>query len=332
MHTLVFSHEQDVDGIFSAAIIKLAYPHCEIILTNYGLENMLLIAEKIRSAVTHGPGTIIIADIGVNEDSHAPVLQALQLSKENGWSNVWLDHHIWPEGPKEKVGQVCEMVLFKESEGVKKCTAELCAERFIPDSKYATLLASMAHRTDFPDSARFPIPPITALISYYLGFPSLKHKLQEVILKNVVGGILWDGQMQADVIEASSLIDASIAKSAKEMIQREFVLPAKEMTVRAMIAKAEPFVNRSMLLGKIMDESKIPIGIAYTDDGKVSIRKRDDAPSFVDCSKIALEFKEGGGHVPAAGGFLRTDPQEAGDNAAIAEIVSALEAYFAKAT
>jgi oligoribonuclease NrnB/cAMP/cGMP phosphodiesterase (DHH superfamily) len=332
MRTLVFSHEQDVDGIFSAAIIRLAFPDCEIILTNYGLENMLFVADKIRSAVSHDGGTIIMADIGANEESYAPLLETLQLAKASGWSNIWLDHHIWPQGPRLELGEVCEMVLFRETDGVKKCTAELCVERFIPENKYAMQLASIAHRTDFPDSARFPIPPITALISYYLGFPALRNRLQDVILRNVVKGILWDSQMQADVMEASYLIEESMAKSVAEMIQKEFQLPDGQMSVRVAIAKADSFVNRSMLLGKIMDESKIPIGIAYTDDGKISIRKKDGAPTFVDCSKIAHEFKEGGGHVPAAGGFLRADPRISGNAVAISEITSALESYFAKIT
>ena len=72
--------------------------------------------------------------------------------------------------------------------------------------------------------------------------------------------------------------------------------------------------------------------IAFTDDGKVSIRKKDDAPAIIDCNNIALEFKEGGGHVGAAGGFLKTDPQNQGDEVAILEITDALKSYFAKST
>ena len=44
---LVFSHEQDVDGLFSAAVLRMIYPQSEVILTNYGFENMVAIKNKI---------------------------------------------------------------------------------------------------------------------------------------------------------------------------------------------------------------------------------------------------------------------------------------------
>ena len=65
-----------------------------------------------------------------------------------------------------------EMVLYPErtrSNAPKKCATELCIERFAPTSLFAKTLGFIAHRTDFPDSSRFPLPPLTGLISYYLG-------------------------------------------------------------------------------------------------------------------------------------------------------------------
>jgi oligoribonuclease NrnB/cAMP/cGMP phosphodiesterase (DHH superfamily) len=259
-----------------------------------------------------------------------PVLRALQYAMEKGAHAIWLDHHVWPEGPRKAIQEMCELVLHSEKDGIKKCASELCAEKFLPDNKLAAQLAAIAHRTDFPDSAKFPIPPLTALISYYLGFPKLRDRLESVILGNVVKGVLWDTQMQADVMDASKLIDDSIAKSVSEMSTKEFVSDHFPGGIRVAIAKSESFVNRSILLGRIMDESPIHVAIGFTADGKVSIRKKDDAPSDIDCSKIALEFREGGGHVGAAGGFLHAAPEKDGDAAAIAEIVNALESYLSK--
>ena len=330
MGALVFSHEQDVDGIFSAAILKIAFPQSEVFLTNYGLEKMTAAAKTIESKVLEGASTIIIADIGVNEESYLPILRALQYAKEKGCNNIWLDHHLWPDGPKQAIEQMCELVLFSEKDGVKKCASELCAEKFVPDNKLAAQLAAIAHRTDFPDSAKFPIPPLTALISYYLGFPDLRDRLHKVILESVVNGVLWDSRMQADVMDASKLIEESIAKSIAAMTSREFLSGRYPGGIRLAIAKSESFVNRSILLGRIMDESPVHVAIGFTDDGKVSIRRKDGAPAEIDCSKIALEFKEGGGHAGAAGGFLHAVPERNGDLAAIAEIVNALESYLSK--
>jgi oligoribonuclease NrnB/cAMP/cGMP phosphodiesterase (DHH superfamily) len=301
-------------------------------LTNYGLEKMTAVGERIRSSVKNGPGTLIIADVGVNEESYAPVFEALEYAQKQGWKSIWLDHHVWPSGPRQEIQKVCELVLYSEKDGVKKCAAELCHERFAPENALASQLAAIAHRTDFPDSAKFPIPPLTALISYYLGFPELRDRLLSVILENVTKGVLWESKMQADVMEGFKLIEASMERSMKGLVSKEFSYAGREPGVRVAVAKSDAFVSRSVLLGRIMDESAIDIAIAYTEDGKVSIRKKDTCPAEIDCSRIALEFKEGGGHVGAAGGFLKTDPLGEGDGAAIQEITDALKSYLSKPT
>src|SRR5688572_9674901 len=340
---LIFSHEQDVDGLFSAAVLRIAYPQSEVILTNYGYQNMLAIKSRILSFTqSHGSGTVIISDIGINYESYLPVYEALSTSKRRGFSNVWIDHHVWPEGMEEKFSPICEMVLRSETEtgrnGLKKCATELCIERFAPASAHAKTLGCIAHRTDFPESVRFPLPPLTGLISYYLGKKELNHKLYSVILDNASRGILWNTEMQEDMIEASRLVDESIMRSIKSMVIKEFHFkpPARieqAGNVRVAIAKADSFVSRSLLLGKIIDESEIDLAMAYTSDGKLSVRRKHGLPEKglqIDCSKVAAAFREGGGHPGAAGGFLKTNIEQNGDEAAIIEIELTIQKYLKK--
>ena len=338
---LIFSHEQDVDGLFSAAVLRMVYPQSEVILTNYGFQNMLAMENKILSFTqSHDSGTVIISDIGINYESYPPVYEALSASKRRGFSNIWIDHHVWPEGMKEKFSAICEMVLRSETEigsnGVKKCATEICIERFAPASAYAKTLGCIAHRTDFPESVWFPLPPLTGLISYYLGEKELNHKLYSIILDNVSRGILWNTEMQEDMIHASRLIDESIMRSVKSMVIKEFDIKSPGTieqvgNVRVAITKADSFVSRSILLGKIIDEFKIDLAIAYTPEGKLSVRRRHGLPEKdlqIDCSKIAAAFREGGGHPGAAGGFLRTNIEQNGDVAARTEIELTIQKYF----
>jgi hypothetical protein len=341
---LIFSHEQDVDGLFSAAVLRMIYPHSEVILTNYGFQNMLAVKNKILSFTqSHDLGTIIISDISINYESYLPVYEAFTTSKQSGFSNVWIDHHVWPEGMEEKFSPICELVLCSESEigrnGLKKCATELCIERFAPASTYAKTLGCIAHRTDFPESTKFPLPPLTGLISYYLGKKELNHKLYSVILDNVSLGILWNTEMQDDMIEASMLIDESIMRSIKSMVIKEFIfkLPGGTVdqvrNVRVAIAKADSFVSRSLLLGKVIDGFEIDLAMAYTPDGKLSVRRRHDLSEKglqIDCSKVAAAFLEGGGHPGAAGGFLKTNIEQNGDGEAIIEIEHTIKKYFEK--
>jgi oligoribonuclease NrnB/cAMP/cGMP phosphodiesterase (DHH superfamily) len=338
---LIFSHEQDVDGLLSAAVLRMAFPYAEVVLTNYGFENMIAIKNKILSFTeSNSSGTIIIADLAANQETYKPICEALDISKQRGFSNVWIDHHSWPPGIKEKFSVICELVLHSqiESEGVKRCATELCIERFALTNTYARTLGDIAHRTDFPDSAKFPLPPLTGLISYYLGKKELNHKLYSTILESVIRGILWNVEMQQDMIEASRLLDASISRSIKSMVIREFdykLLDKSEepRNVVVAIAKADPFVSRSVLLGKISDDLEIDLAMAYTEEGKLSIRRKRrtlENHLLIDCSKIASRFREGGGHVDAAGGFLKTNVEQSGDAAALVEIESTLESYFDK--
>jgi hypothetical protein len=288
-------------------------------------------------------GTIIISDIGINHESYLPVFEALSISKQKGFSNIWIDHHVWPGGMEEIFSPICEMVLYSES-GIgskepKKCATEICNERFAPTSVYAKTLGSIAHRTDFPDSARFPLPPLTGLISYYLGKKELNHKLYSVILDNVCHGILWNTEMQDDMIEASRLIDESIARSINSAVIREFDFKPstsveKEISkVRVAISKADSFVSRSILLGKIIDGNEIDVAIAYTQEGKLSLRRSHrttEGEIQIDCSIIASAFREGGGHPAAAGGFLRSNIEQNGDASALNEIETTIKNYFEK--
>lgn len=338
---LIFSHEQDVDGLFSAAVLRMVYPLSEVILTNYGFQNMLALKNKILSFTkSRNSGTIIISDIGINYESYTHVYEALSASKQRGFSNIWIDHHVWPEGMEEKFAPICEMFIKSESEmgrnELKKCATELCIERFAPASAHAKTLGCIAHRTDFPESVRFPLPPLTGLISYYLGKKELNHKLYSVILDNASRGILWNTEMQEDMIEASRLVDESIMRSIKSMVIKEFHFkpPARieqAGNVKVAIAKADSFVSRSLLLGKIIDESEIDLAMAYTSDGKLSVRRKHGLPEKglqIDCDKVAAAFFEGGGHPGAAGGFLKTNIEQNGDEAAIIEIELTIQKYL----
>ena len=74
---------------------------------------MLAVKDKIISFVEFSkPGIVIIADIGVNEESYMPVYEAMSFAKQKGWKNIWIDHHPWTEHTKNKMGLVSELILL----------------------------------------------------------------------------------------------------------------------------------------------------------------------------------------------------------------------------
>ena len=52
MKVMIFSHESDLDGLYSAAIGLLRYPQAMTIFLGYGLENFQKLGNFIHSA-TH---------------------------------------------------------------------------------------------------------------------------------------------------------------------------------------------------------------------------------------------------------------------------------------
>ena len=68
---LVCSHEQNVDSLFSAAVLRMVYSGSELILTNYAFQNILALKNKILSFIQPRiAGTIIISDTGINYENY----------------------------------------------------------------------------------------------------------------------------------------------------------------------------------------------------------------------------------------------------------------------
>jgi oligoribonuclease NrnB/cAMP/cGMP phosphodiesterase (DHH superfamily) len=104
---LSLTHEQDVDGLFSAAILKNTFPDTLVFLTNYGHKNMQRAATIIKSNVARSSkkGTIIISDLGIDGAQHIDLMKDAAIEARNyGWDFVWIDHHVWSEEIKKKVG------------------------------------------------------------------------------------------------------------------------------------------------------------------------------------------------------------------------------------
>jgi len=70
MKIMIFSHESDLDGLYSATIGLLRYPQAMTIFLGYGAENFQKLGDFIYSATHYSPerGLIIIADLGLNDD------------------------------------------------------------------------------------------------------------------------------------------------------------------------------------------------------------------------------------------------------------------------
>jgi oligoribonuclease NrnB/cAMP/cGMP phosphodiesterase (DHH superfamily) len=310
MKVMIFSHESDLDGLYSATIGLLRYPQAMTIFLGYGLENFQKLGNFIYSATHYSPerGLIIIADLGLNDDLIETCRQIFSDAVRNGWRIMWVDHHPWSQQAMDAVRPFVEIVL--DTSG-KKCAADLMYETFLPDNSLAGKLASMAHTMDFFTKDQY-LTPISELIRYYQTFPNFYERLSDLARKSA-GGILWDAEMQSDYNEYSRLRDEAKVQVFANMQIR----PAGKFNVA--YVQSSPYLQNSLFSEEVFSKTNADLVMFYSAKGKVSIRRNNDA---ISCRDVAANLPDGGGHAYAAGATFKSDPEDT--SAVILELEAAV--------
>lgn len=311
MKVMIFSHESDLDGLYSAAIGLIRYPQAMTIFLGYGLENFQKLGNFIQSATHYSPerGLIIIADLGLNDELIETCKQIFSDAVRNGWKIMWVDHHPWSQQAIDAVKPLVEIVL--DAFG-KKCAADLMYETFLPNNVLAKNLASMAHTMDFFTKDQY-LTPISELIRYYQTFPNFYERLSALARKSTEG-ILWDVHMQEDYNEYSRLRDG--AKT--EVFATMQIRPVADK-FRVAYVQSSPYLQNSLFSEEVFAKTNADLVMFYSAKGKVSIRRNNDA---ISCRDIAANLPDGGGHVYAAGATFKSNPEDTA--AVIAELETAV--------
>jgi oligoribonuclease NrnB/cAMP/cGMP phosphodiesterase (DHH superfamily) len=298
---LSITHGQDVDGLFSSAILKNAFPDTLVFLTNYGYENMRRAADIIKFNVirSNKSGTIVFSDLNVN--SHADVVPieeaAIQL-KSYGWTWVWIDHHSWHEEVKRRVESFATLILSEDKE--QKCASEIVLENFGLKKRTACeRMAKFAHIIDFRLPQVHTLPPLPEIITFYRSLPDSHRKLH-MIIEKASKGIFWDEDLQQEYeTRYIPLREAAMSSAMKSLSIHEI----SGLTIA--VTESPRILSKSLLSEKIFEEKpNVIIAVLYSPDGRVSIRRK--ANTDIKCDKIAHRLN-GGGHTYAAAGIIKDD-------------------------
>lgn len=309
---LIFSHEADLDGLYSATIGLIRYPQAMTVFLGYGVENFQKIGNFVHSA-THfskEQGLVIIADLGLNDDTIETCQQIFSEATANGWKLMWVDHHPWSQAALDAVGRYCELV--HDPSGAK-CAADLMAEKLLPGNELAARLASMAHTMDFFTKDQY-LTPLTELIKYYQTLPDFYERLSGLARKSAKG-ILWDVDMHADYAKYVKMRDEARVKVMSAMQVRPVG------GIKVAFVPTSPYLQSSLFSEEVFAATGVDLAMFYSTKGKVSIRRSNEK---VSCRRVAANLQEGGGHDYAAGATFRSNP---GDTAAV---MAELEAAVAK--
>ena len=301
MKTIILSHESDVDGIFSASIALMRYPQGKPFFTSYGKENFLKISEILYNEVVYsqGYGQVIISDLGLNDDLIELFEEIFTFLKSNLWSIIWIDHHPWSDKAIEsaiKKGSV-QLVLDK-SENL--CSSELMYEKFLKGNAIAEWLSKIAHSTDFFTKDQ-EIPPLPELIIFYKTFTDFYSRIAK-LTNRISKGILWDTEMQKDYNQYVKL-----REQAKIETFNKIKLFETENQLKVSLVPTSPYLQISLFSEEIFKKTNSDIAFFINKEGKVSIRRNND---IIHCNSIAKQLLEGGGHKFAAGGRLKSNPED----------------------
>lgn len=310
MMVLIFSHESDLDGLYSAAIGLIRYPQAKAFFLGYGAENMNKMGNFIASATHYSKerGLIIVSDLGLNDDLIEICSSIFADASTNGWKMMWVDHHPWSEQAIDAIKQFAELVLDPSG---TKCAADLMYERLVPGNDLAEKLASMAHTMDFFTKDQY-VTPITELIRYYQTFPDFYDRMLDLARKSSAG-ILWDTKMHGEYADYSRMRDAAEEDVLKSMQVR----PVGQYKIA--YVPSSPYLNSSLFSEKVLSLTGADLVLFYGPKGKVSIRRSTDA---ISCRDVASMLLEGGGHAYAAGAVFKSDPSDI--QSVIAELESAV--------
>jgi uncharacterized protein len=315
MKVIIFSHESDLDGLYSTAIGLMRYPQAMTVFLGYGAENFNKLGNFIYSATRYPSssesGQIIIADLGLNDELVETCRKTFSDAVLKGWKIMWVDHHPWSQQAIDAVTPFVEIVLDVSG---RKCAADLMYETLLPGNTLAARLASMAHSMDFFTRDQY-LTPISELIRYYQTFPDFYYRLSDLAVKSA-RGVLWDVDMQNDYNNYVHLRDEAKAQVFASMQIRE------AGRFKIAYVPSSPYLQSSLFSEEVFAKTNADVMMLYSTKGKVSIRRNNEA---ISCRSIAANLSDGGGHDYAAGATFRSDPSDT------SAVISELEAAVAKA-
>ncbi|MFX0011356.1 MAG: hypothetical protein ACFE9R_13655 [Candidatus Hermodarchaeota archaeon] len=174
------THEHDLDGLGSQAIIKRYYsvnPKYENLEIKCFFAHYIDFYEKLSIILKNNkpPLELIISDIGFNKE-FANLFQIFEKLDPNKYTIKWFDHHIVDKDTIQRL----KGVLKVYENDPKRCAAEIVKDYYLPNDPIAQQIAHFARDTDFK-TQKFPkASELQLIIEYNRGEAFNENKLKIV--------------------------------------------------------------------------------------------------------------------------------------------------------
>jgi uncharacterized protein len=267
--TTVVYHSADDDGRCSAAIVKMKYPDCTLIGTNYGKSipwNMITKGE-----------TVFVVDFCIE-----PVEDMIRLSKM--CELVWIDHH------KSSIEMMREAGLNPDGlRVIGKAACELTWEFLFKGKKMPTAVYLIGRYDVWDHEADLRTLP------FMYGM-----RLEDARPTNEA---LWFNLLSEDTSVAEKILENGNITFPYQVKEDERMAKARAFETtfdgyKAIVMNTGG--GNSLAFDSVWDETKHDIMIAFIyNAGKVTVSIYTKKLG-IDCSKIAMKY-DGGGHLEASG-------------------------------
>ena len=181
------THELDLDGLGSQAIIKRYFTHFNNVKSHSFLcyyahyTNFKEITQKVINKIAPG-GQLIISDIGFNEE-FMQLFPLFEKYKEKNCKIYWFDHHIVDKEIQVELKRTLEEYINDPN----RCTAEIIKDYYLPHDSIAIKIARFSRDTDFKTKKYATASKIQSIISFNRGNELKKNK--EKIVNLMVEGV-----------------------------------------------------------------------------------------------------------------------------------------------
>ena len=311
---LSISHDKDVDGIISAAIVwryaKAKGLDFNVRLTDYGsFEHIFASVAKYRDSL------IIVTDLGVDDTVLDVVKAGLTQAISNGCRIVWLDHHQWSDHAIKTILSLGNKPVLKVNHEFS--ASEIAHKVLMPRDDVCAELARIAHDTDFNLREIEAASALTDAVSV-VRFGAIDKKeeitdaLHPILSKLAEEGIkgVWDNSTRRFIDplldkrvdhyrkEKSKKMRKSLSGHCDQVIHDKLVRIV-EIPSGLTSTDMGTFASNSENLKKIDEELKVAdLFFMLSQGGMLGIRRGQEG---VLCNAAAKLFN-GGGHPFAAGG------------------------------
>ncbi len=312
---LSISHDKDVDGLASSAIVR-RYAlsrslEFDVILTDYGNFQDVFAAVALRRNTL-----IIITDLGMDDLVLDFIISSLERAISQGCRIVWLDHHQWSKKAVAAIQSLGNKPILKVNHD--HCAAEISHKVLMANDEISSELASIAHDTDFNLREIDSASALTDALSV-LRFNAMDRKedlteiLKPLLFKLADDGMsgLWDTETKRF---KDSLLDQRVKYYRKEKSKKmrkalsghcdeiihDRLVRIVELPHGVTTTDLGTFLSDESNL-RLDDDTILPVAdlvITLSQGGMLGLRRGKDT---VLCNIVAKQFN-GGGHPYAAGG------------------------------